>query len=361
MSVKHLATLAPLHGRTVIAIIIICCFSGLFTLLLRPLVDDLASRTCGIRVNYTPSPWEAEWAENIDTWRSDTRAWAAGCKQMRDRKEHVDHWLGYWKQREQLAQASDMPPLSAQARDWSPEVFSRHVYTDSCTGQVLFELPIEPLVGFLRHPQTHCGGGGNVDKDYMLPLFRNEWNSTNPYSGGQSTSFIFDLGASVYNSGLGGASQSWFIDTYLARGYRFQRILDWEAKEHPPKVLFEGIPLDIMTGLSYFNIPVTSEPNDKYNPLTYIRTLCKPEDFVVLKIDIDTPNLEEALIKQVVNDPQLAVLIDELYFEHHVSGSPMQHRGWGNIPGVHLGGDIVDSYKLFTKLRELGIRAHSWV
>lgn len=71
----------------------------------------------------------------------------------------------------------------------------------------------------------------------------------------------------------------------------------------------------------------------------------------------------------------MASLIDELYYEHHVRLSPMAHKGW-ELSLVHTVFDesrnvtrqqastahtLEDSYAIFHRLREMGIRAHSWV
>ena len=100
----------------------------------------------------------------------------------------------------------------------------------------------------------------------------------------------------------------------------------------------------------------------KFNLRRYTKELTKVEDYVVFKLDIDAPFVEIALVRQIMDDPQLISLIDEFYFEHHVTGSPMQWHGWGNLTalGAPLG-DIQDSYDIFTFLRETGMRAHSWV
>ena len=96
--------------------------------------------------------------------------------------------------------------------------------------------------------------------------------------------------------------------------------------------------------------------------MTFIKELTKPEDYVVFKLDIDAPAIEIALVQQMMGDCELIALIDEFYFEHHVSGSPMQWGGWGDLSkSTSPLGDIQDSYDIFTVLRENGIRAHSWV
>ena len=66
-----------------------------------------------------------------------------------------------------------------------------------------------------------------------------------------------------------------------------------------------------------------------------------------------------AVLAQLLEDTALSALIDEFYFEHHVVSSPMFYEGWNR--GPRLTRTLADSYTAFTKLRELGIRAHSWV
>ena len=81
---------------------------------------------------------------------------------------------------------------------------------------------------------------------------------------------------------------------------------------------------DVKRKTSWFNIPVTSGVGDADNPFTFLKNLTSPEDFVVLKLESDTPLVEIALVKQLTADPQLLEVVDEFYFEHHVSESPTQ-------------------------------------
>jgi hypothetical protein len=83
-----------------------------------------------------------------------------------------------------------------------------------------------------------------------------------------------------------------------------------------------------------------------------------PSDFVVLKIDIDNWKVEEKFVQQILDFPEISARIDEMYWEHHVNFHPM-NTYWG--ASVHDSFKMVDSIKIFEKLRNLGIRAHSWV
>jgi len=66
--------------------------------------------------------------------------------------------------------------------------------------------------------------------------------------------------------------------------------------------------------------------------------------------------------KQLIADPTLLELVHEVYFEHHVSGSPMQWHGWGDLQNSEAEmSTLSESYELFTFLREHGVPAHSWV
>ncbi|KNC71723.1 hypothetical protein SARC_15735 [Sphaeroforma arctica JP610] len=119
----------------------------------------------------------------------------------------------------------------------------------------------------------------------------------------------------------------------------------------------QDTPADILVKSSFFAIPVTPEVGSLHNPLQYIKANCREEDFVVFKLDIDTPAVETALAWQLL-DADIAHLIDEFYFEDHVSGSPMCFMGWTWGWKDH---DLATSIKYFQDLRKLGIRAHSWV
>ena len=173
---------------------------------------------------------------------------------------------------------------------------------------------------------------------------------------------MFDVGASVYDSGLGGDSQKWFVENYRRKGIEFDHIYGWEAETIDPLEQWNSVPPEIMRKTSWYNIAASSEKENPNNPWTFVREIAKAEDFVAVKIDIDTPEIEIELVSQLLEDPILLNLVDELYFEHHVHGSPMQYQGWGDLRNQNVSHPgVEDSYKIFKTLRERGVRAHSWV
>lgn len=296
-------------------------------------------------ISYHPSEIELSWMKAISNVKSDEPSWEKGCQKVRAEESAL------------------LEVVSAIHRHMRKQKFSeRHLSShqvEDCTG-VKRTVYLEPLVSFLRHPLALCVAGDDRayfrDKSYLLVPHQEEVTHSASYK------WLFDAGASTYNSGAGGASQSWFVNTYRARGIEFDRIIGWEARPMDPKSQWSTVPDDIKRKTSWYNIPANATVDHADNPLTYIKKLTKPEDFVVFKLDIDTPQVEVAIVQQILNDAELHTLIDEFYFEHHVTGSPMQWHGWGNLSTVETPlNDITDSYELFSYLRTKGIRSHSWV
>ena len=169
---------------------------------------------------------------------------------------------------------------------------------------------------------------------------------------------ILDLGS---GPGPGGSGQNWFTKTYRERGIVFDRVLAWEAKLYTPEQWLSTLPLDVHDVVSFYNVAVDPSLGSRNNPLRVLQTLAHPNDFVVLKLDIDNCEVEEELVHQILNDSTLSTLIDELYWEHHVQMSPMQYKGWGLHINRYTNQTLASSYKLFRSLRTQGIRAHSWI
>lgn len=284
----------------------------------------------------------------------------------------VSAWLTYAQRR--LRQPENTTVLN----DWPSDVLS-HFRVECSRGAVPEALvPIEPLIGFLRHPRYLCIGGSPqwiYDKSYMLPLVQSELWPRGP----RRRALFFDLGASLYTSGAGGASQSWFDRMYARHGLNFSRIYAWEARPYSDAQILAALPPPLREAtsiyrsppaawglagrerLSYFNFGVSPRPDSSADPWRVLREEARASDFVVVKVDVDTPGVERPLVARLLDEPTLLRLVDEMYYEHHVLNSPMMGHGWGqdkaNLPNETLR----QSYALFRRLREGGVRAHSWV
>lgn len=327
---------------------------------LKTYVSIVSSETveCTIQTLYHPSPIEQFWVDNVDNLADYTRFWAKGCAKMQDYKTDVLGWLSYHNEREEWTREKDLGLVSS-GRPFNKEILSYFTVSETC-GDITSttDVPIEPLLSFLRHPLYICfEWTQQLDKGYMFPMFQHEARPAPQSVARGPRKFLFDLGASTYYKGLGGASQQWFIETYRARGIEFDRILAWEAKPTPVEEIFD-VPADVMATLSYFNVPARTGLDDPGNPLVILKRIARPDDLVVLKLDIDNDRVELSFVQQILDDPEISGRVDELYFEHHVSMHPMEAHGWRR---GHKLMNITQSYQLFTSLRNLGIRAHSWV
>jgi hypothetical protein len=286
-------------------------------------------------VKYTSSALESKWVKNAAEWGFKV------CPYQVQDQALFDTWVPQVIAYEQ-APSDQLPKMS--------DLFSRITYRDVCSGKEV-DVPIEPFAGTGRHPNFCSQNKDGVNKDYMLvertlPQYRK--------------AFFLDLGASLWSSGSGGASQSWFYEMYKKRGIKFDGFYAWEVSEHKPADVFAQIPGDVRAIYHWLNIPADPTPGADGNPFTMLKQVARPEDFVVIKIDIDNSKVELPFIDQILTDKSISSLIDELYFEHHYNMQPLTVGGWGTS-GSESGQTMVDSAKIFLGLRQLGIRAHVWV
>jgi len=255
-------------------------------------------------------------------------------------------WLGFSE--EQPRTNPGTPPT---------DVISIMEYKSSSPGEPNQNRSIEPLAGLSRHPRylvPKFDGGYLVHKGYLVidcHLMVNLLPSKGRY-------FYFDLGASSWVTGAGGVSQAWFHQVYTKCGFPLFNggYFMWEVAYQHPGNFWGPIPAVIKPYYHWYNVPASTAQTPE-NPLQMIKKLVKKEDFLVLKIDIDSPNIEDAFIEQILADPELMTLIDDMFFEHHVNVPEM--GPWG-IPATHPV-YLNATYRLFRKLRLGGIVAHSWV
>lgn len=101
----------------------------------------------------------------------------------------------------------------------------------------------------------------------------------------------------------------------------------FEAQSHKPEAIFAPVPATLLSRYSYFNIPVSATKGDKFHAWTFLEN-AKRSEYVVVKLDIDTPSVETPLVEQLVASAKYQTLMDEFFFEHHVKYSAMA-RWWG--------------------------------
>ena len=94
------------------------------------------------------------------------------------------------------------------------------------------------------------------------------------------------------------------------------------------------------------------------SPVNVLLQVAQPGDFVLFELDIDNFKVEYEIMDSILGNSTVLSLIDEFVFEYHVGFAPML-PAWGHTADKTK--TLDDAYQLFYKLRQKGIRAHSWV
>lgn len=261
---------------------------------------------------------------------------------------------------------------------------------------------IEPLTGMARHPlafESVCksslplsraetaelqslGGGlvhppGLFNIDYIL--LENQCDKADkadkPKRGRNK---FFDLGCTTYGDWDGdpsrpleasgsGPSIPLFFSWYRENCVEFDDIYAWEGAHHRPAAWWRHVPPFLRPRIRFYNHyieeadlntsqfgPASAAPDTSF--LKVLPHAATKEDFVSVKLDIDGgPELEIAY--GIASRPELAELVDELFFEYHFQFDG-NNFGWGDAVS-HAAVD--EAIKLVHHLRSLGIRSHFWI
>jgi hypothetical protein len=137
----------------------------------------------------------------------------------------------------------------------------------------------------------------------------------------------------------------------------FDHVYAWEKHLYPK--WWDRVPEAEKPHVTFYNEPVNMSDA---SALGVLARTARPEDFVVFKLDIDYPPLEREIIDAFLNRPELAALVDELFFEYPLG----QDDGLGSGPRASRGAqEFGEAAKaavgVMTRLRRLGIRAHFWI
>lgn len=215
---------------------------------------------------------------------------------------------------------------------------------------------LEPLLPPLRHP-LFCGSEKIRHRKLWLTNIEylvHDFGYICRVLDTKSRTVFFDLGASLeFHGGEKNPALS-LIELYSRFGIKFDHIYAFEYTFIPPKDVFKTVPKKLLPFYHWYNIAVEANPSSDQNPWTSILAEYTKEDFVVIKVDIDSSDVEIPLVQQLLE--RYSDIVDQLYFEHHVKVRDMD-RHWGDS-GI---GTLQDSLELFTQLRTKGIAAHSWV
>jgi hypothetical protein len=211
---------------------------------------------------------------------------------------------------------------------------------------------VEPLIPAMRHPEFCFNETFLLDPGYLVHDFGAMCRKLKR----TSRTVLIDMGASLdFHSGETSPAV-YLTELYRKFGFSFDHIYAYEVTPKVPASVFQKVPDHLMAAYHWINVGVESDPTSSLNPLKMILDNFNEDDFIVVKLDIDTSFIEVPLAKQLLNDKKLPGLVDQFYFEHHVK--------LGELAGSwtrSMKGSIRDSLELFIGLREAGVPAHSWV
>lgn len=237
--------------------------------------------------------------------------------------------------------------------------------------------PIEPLHGVARHPFAKVGCGGDADIFNLTYLvLRNACGAAE-----KPRVLLFDMGASrgfmgvpggvfdtLPNGGAKGGGRApsvpFLYTMFKDRCLEPDAIFAWEMNKGCTEREFWGeLPPDIRHKVRFYELPVTEgELHDSIagtlEPASFLQMLkavARHEDYVVVKLDVDTPFVEQTIITTLTARLDLAGLIDELFFEYHFNTREFDLWHFGQA------GTVDTALATMHKLRTLGIRAHFWI
>jgi len=314
-----------------------------------PSLSSASAGASDVFLSYTPSKFEVEWLNHVHEYKDRECAVLATSPY----REWVQEWLDVTIPSTRLRDSEGWKA----PRDLSTDVFSIFTYRRPF-GEIQ-EIWVEPLGGILRDPREPCKSHSQGDwtphnadvqsKDFLL--FDKSLASLS-----HKRVLFFDLGSSKYDYSIM-PGMSWFYPKYKSEGLQVTDLFAWERTPRPGLEYFEGMPNELAAATHFYNFGVVANVNDVRNPAHVLKTIARPEDYVIFKLDIDNNPIEEAIVESILADPGTLELIDDFFWEHHVNQIDMNPI-WEITSGFN--NSIKDSIVYLRKLREKGVRAHSW-
>jgi hypothetical protein len=343
-------------------------------------------------ISYHSSPWEQDWLDNVDEWSQSKKSM---CDTILTRDlERVHDFLNmtctdwypppheHWCKQEDFVMPMHYNTRNRSAIEWTwriplaamkkvstrtvavrpgPEhehILSKMVFQDEVTGEIYNEY-IEPLVAGLRHPLVQCHNGG-APLNSLPPFVFRGYVIPPPERPRSSKMLYFDAGASSWDEGDGGPSLKYFTKIWARQGIDFDAVRAYEMNT-TAEVFSATVPEEFRERTVFQQCAVSSSPEEAssdhpFLPLEISR-IAQDDDYVLFKLDIDSPLIEDGSIRYILKHD---TKVDEIAWEHHVSGNPIMKRIWKR-GGVVADMTLRESYELFLQMRQKGIRAHSWV
>lgn len=296
-------------------------------------------------IEYVSSAWEQEWKDNVQLYQKNPCGPLLDAQGAAKSDAFLTLVQHFRKQPHHLADA-----ISSNSFD----VLSHFVYS---VDSRKFQVAIEPLVGYYRHPYAvpACTPVEKetvdvLDLSYILfhgmPLI--DFHAIYP-----GRIYLFDLGINGPNRSI-----AWFDRYYREYGITFDQIWGWDSKHFEPTEFWRNVPKTMHSKFHLINTKVDHDITSSSHPYQIIKRIYRKGDYIALKLDIDSPGYEQILADQLLHDDALADMVADFFYEKHFGAPHFPHHAIPPDDPVH---NMASVMQFFSDLRAKGIRAHYWV
>lgn len=351
-------------------------------------------------VNYTSSPWEQLWLENIGEWQSDKEGF---CRRLQEQKDQVDAFVKHtcsstlrseggqqycildWSSsryyydlapEKELSQAirRSLPFSSTKAsvvagaislqlpKDLSL-VLSTFVFEDTETGEQYTEY-IEPLVGDLRHPLEQClkdtgdDSSKYPDESISSSLPRDNGKFHSPLTAGHNRfpnatgNYYLTLG---WNDGE--PSLSTVTSLWERHGIRMDGLSIWGTNDS--KSFRESLPVALKDRVEYFEQESKIETERDHN----LKGYNDPKRTFVPMVMREKRSRNDYILLNLMWDPGFRTQVHARILDHflwHLNNYVewIDELIWTKASSFD---ELSKSYSYCLKLRQRGVRAHTYV
>ena len=350
-------------------------------------------------ISYTPSPWEAGWTSGIDNLvnsRMICRTLLHGKHQtarMHDFMDMIcmaraappnDKWCYYHDHNHYLWYDShernmfnvyiDKTPLELdgeaipqlaplyidQNANWE-SIASKFTFLDEESGETYVEY-IEPLVAQLRFPLTEC-----IEDRPLLADFASYIIPPPNLDRVNGRTILYDIGSRDWSR------MEYVVEEWASHAINFTYIITYATNGNEQDDAFLTTIPDkhasrvVRHYLELADAP-TSDNNQVFLP-SIIQDETHPDDYVLLKLDRTNAHRKESIVQYILDhDPKndgsaLPLHVDELLWEINASGNYVLESWFDeNLQFDELSSmTLIEAYQKLLALRNMGIRAHSWI
>ena len=174
---------------------------------------------------------------------------------------------------------------------------------------------IEPLLPPMRHPglclEPNVGvNGQKMDVLMSLRYLVHDWAAICRSLKPTSRTVFVDMGASLqfHETSAEPSPALKLLNQYRRMGIVFDHIYAYEVSQASAELVYQQVPPQFRSAFHWINVGVSADPQHIHNPLKLLTDNFNADDFIVVKLDIDShgfdKSLERSLADQIFDSPQ---------------------------------------------------------